>query len=273
MANEAQRTAWTDVSGPTWVRNAATVDRMLGAISDALLASITAEPGARVLDVGCGTGTFTAAVAALGTDPVGVDISSTMIEGARARFPDLTFVLADAQVDPLPGPFDAVVSRFGVMFFDDPVAAFANIGANCVAGATLDFVCWRSIEHNPVFAIGTRRLLAALPSSAPADPLAPGPLAFADDARLRALLIDSGWSAIDIRPLEATCRFDVGDSDGIDERVEMILSSDSGRRFRAEVPAERQAEAIAAARADLESYIVDGHVEIPGGCWLVRARR
>lgn len=275
MANEAMRRHWTDVHGPGWVEHAQVFDRMLAGIGDALLRNAAVEPRSRVLDVGCGTGTLTAALAQLGARPVGVDISPTMVDGARERYPDLEFVLADAQVDPLPGPVDAVVSRFGVMFFEDPVAAFANIAAACADGARLDFVCWRGPDDNPALTVGARRLLAALPDGPPPfDPLAPGPMAFADDARVRGILVDAGWSAIEVRPLDTRCRFDVAPgSSGVDERLTLIISSDSGRRFLTEVPAERQPDALAEARADLESFVVDGLLELPAACWLVRARR
>lgn len=267
------RRHWTDANGKAWVGQARLFDRMLSSIGDLLLAQVTTEPGSRVMDVGCGTGTFTAAVADLGLVPTGVDISTTMIDGARSRYPDLSFVVADVQVDPLPGPFDAVVSRFGVMFFEDPVTAFTNIGAACVDGATLTFVCWRGLDDNPAISVGARELLAALPESAPPpDPLAPGPMAFADRARLRGILIDAGWSAIEIDPLDAMCHFDVDGSDGVDERLTLLMASDSGQRFLQQVPEARQPAGIAAARADVASYVVDGRVELAAGCWLVHAR-
>src|SRR6478609_1955830 len=173
MANDAMRAQWTDVSGPAWVEHVRLFDRMLAEITGHLLAAITVEHGERILDVGCGTGTLSAALADRGATPVGVDISPTMIGGARRRFADLTFVVADAQSEPLPGRFDQIVSRFGVMFFEDPVAAFTNLCRAVDEGATLTFVCWRALEENPAIAAGARRLLDALPAPpAPMDPLA-----------------------------------------------------------------------------------------------------
>ena len=169
MANDAMRHHWTDVNGPAWVEHQRLYDRMLGSITGHLLEAITVEHGQRILDVGCGTGTLTAALADLGAHAVGADISETMVAGARRRFADLDFVVADAQIDPLPGPFDQIVSRFGVMFFDDPVAAFANIGRAGFDGTTLTFVCWRGLAENPAIAAGAREAARGAPRATAAD--------------------------------------------------------------------------------------------------------
>lgn len=272
MPNESMREHWTNVTGPHWVREQRSYDRMLESISAILLAAVTATDEDRVLDVGCGTGTFTAAVAERVGDAVGVDLSPTMIAEATQRFPELTFVVADAQVDALPG-VDAVVSRMGVMFFDDPVAAFANLGAAVADGGTLTFACWRGLAENLVFTAGARALLAQLPAAPPPlDPLAPGPMALADPARVRGILIDAGWSAIDIEPLDTVCRFGLDGSDGITERLAQLAVGESGRRFAAEVPAEQQPAGWDAARVELLGHLVDGELELPAAAWLVRAR-
>ncbi len=273
MANEQTREMWTSVNGPSWVRHHRIFDRMLESISAVLVESLTFEPEQRVLDVGCGTGTLAAAVAALGAVAVGTDISPTMIDGARERFPDLEFFVADAQVDDLHGPYDAIVSRFGVMFFDDPVAAFANLGSAVIDGAPLTFVCWRGLDVNPVFTAGVSALNAALPASPPLDPHAPGPMAFADEARLRGLLIDGGWSAIDIEPIDTVVRFSLDGSDGIEERMVQMTTSEAGRRFADQVPEEARGPALDAARRDLARYVVDGELQLDAAAWLVRARR
>ncbi|MFT3855430.1 MAG: class I SAM-dependent methyltransferase [Ilumatobacteraceae bacterium] len=275
MANDQMRHHWTSVNGPAWVEHQRLFDRMLSGVTGHLLDAITVEHGQRIADIGCGTGTLTGAIADRGAHAVGIDISETMVGGARRRFPDLEFVVADAQLDPLPGPFDQVVSRFGVMFFDDPVAAFANIGTATTDGATMTFLCWRGIAENPAISAGARKLIAALPEAPPPmDPTAPGPMAFADPARLRGILIDAGWDAIDIEPVDSVARYDLDDGDdGIDGRMTLMLDSDAGRRFLADVPEAERGPGMAAARADIESFLVDGHVELPAACWLVRARR
>ena len=276
MANDAMRHHWTTLTGPSWVEHAELYDRMLSAISDQVLASLTFAPGDRVLDVGCGTGTFSAAVASLGADVVGADISITMVDEARRRHAGAGFVVADAQVDELPGPFDQVVSRFGVMFFEDPVAAFANLRRAARPGARLTFVCWRGLAENPTMSVGSRRLIEAAPVPPPAfDPLAPGPLAFADPDRIRAVLAGGGWNGVEVARLDAVNRFDLEGSDGVEERLAIVMGSDGGRRFLEQVPEDQREAGLCAARADIESFLVqhpDGaRVELAAACWLVTA--
>ncbi len=270
MANEAMRQQWGEISGPAWVEHQHLFDRMLSSITGHLLEAITVEHGQRFLDIGCGTGTFTAALADRGARVVGADISESMLVGARDRFPDLEFVHADAQLDDLGGPYDQIVSRFGVMFFDDPVAAFTNIGRAASDGTTLTFVCWRGPQENLAITAGGRKLM----EPTPLDPTAPGPMSFADAARVRGILIDAGWSAIEIDPLDTVSRFDLTDGDdGVDGRMALLMESETGRRFHATVAESDRGPALAAARADVETFLVDGHVELPAACWIVRARR
>jgi SAM-dependent methyltransferase len=101
------------------------------------------------------------------------------------------------------GPFDAVFSRFGVMFFSDPPAAFANILRALKPGGRLAFVCWRPAQDNPVMTAAINAVADLLPPSPPSDPLAPGPFAFADPERVRRILAEAGWDEIAIRPFDA----------------------------------------------------------------------
>nr|WP_281497181.1 class I SAM-dependent methyltransferase [Ornithinimicrobium sp. F0845] len=237
--------------------------------------------GERVLDVGCGAGTLLEEGVRAGVEMVGVDVSTAMVEAARERVPAARLVEADAQTTDLlaaaPGtPFDRVVSRFGVMFFSDPVAAFANLRRASRPGATLTFVCWRSREANPVFSQGSEILAAALPEPPPSTPPgAPGPTAFADPDRLRTILDGAGWGEAEVEPFDFSCDYGVDGSDGVEERLAVILSS-NGRvaweQLQATVGEERQAELLDEVRADLRSRRVDGVVRIPAATWLVAAR-
>jgi SAM-dependent methyltransferase len=217
---------------------------------------------------------------ALGADPVGVDISEPMVTAASLRVPRATVLLGDAQTVDLssaaPGrQFDRVVSRFGVMFFDDPVAAFANIRQSAAPRATLTFVCWRRGD-NPMFTLGTSVLTERLEApSAPADPTAPGPQSFGDSDRVRAILADAGWTDVSIDALDGLCNYSVYDSDGVNERLAMILATTTGRRARAQLEPRLGAQGWAAlvdeVRAELRRNLIDGVVKFVGHTWLVTA--
>ncbi len=273
MANELMRDHWTKYGGVSWVQHQRIFDQALAEFGDAAIAKLAVLPGERVLDVGCGYGTTASVLAATGATVTGVDISATMIDEARARVPTATFVVADAQTDRLTGEFDAVLSRFGVMFFDDPVEAFTNIRASTAPGGRLVFVCWRSVAENPNFTAGTSIIAAALPTSAPADPHAPGPVAFADGERVHDILDRSGWIDIAVEPLDGSIRYATDDSDGVEERLAMILAGETGRLMTEHLAPEDQERLVDEVRADLQSRVVDGELTLRGAVWLVSARR
>lgn len=177
MANEEQQQAWA-TQGVDWVTHAAVFDAVLAPFADAVIAHADITPGARVLDIGCGSGTLLQRTTDLGADAFGVDISEPMVAAARRRVPQATVALGDAQTMDLRdgddgAAFDRAISRFGVMFFEDPVAAFVNIRGAAAPGARLAFVCWRDGD-NPMFTAGVDVLAAKLesPPAAP-DPGAP----------------------------------------------------------------------------------------------------
>lgn len=280
MANEETRTAWTDTA-IGWVENEAVFDATFAPITQAVLAAAAIESGQRVLDVGCGSGTLLLAAAAAGADAVGVDLSPTMAEAARRRVPDAAVVLADAQTTDLlsaaPGrPFDRVVSRFGVMFFDEPVTAFTGIRAASAPGARLAFACWRTLEENPTFTLGQDLLVAQMAEEPkPVEPYAPGPVAFADPGHVRAVLAEAGWDDVAIAPLDVTLDYGYDGSDGVENRVATILGTTTGRRARAQLAPALGADGWAALvddlRARLRDSLTGGAIRIPGACWLVTA--
>jgi SAM-dependent methyltransferase len=277
MANEEQQQSWA-TQGVDWVDHAAIFEAVLAPFADAVIRAADIGPGARFLDVGCGTGTLLQRAAALGARPVGVDISEPMVTAARRRMPEATVSLGDAQTMDLRAggaSFDRIVSRFGVMFFDDPTAAFTNIRRAAAPGARLAFVCWREGD-NPMFSVGVDLLAAQLESPpAPADPTAPGPLAFGNAERVRAILTDAGWSDVDLEAFDGVCDFSIDGSDGVEERLTMILSNRTGQQARTEL-AERLGEDGWAAlveelRDERRRHRVDGVVKFPGHTWVVTA--
>jgi len=279
VANEEQQRAWAQ-QGTDWVTHAAIFEAVLAPFTDAVCAAADLRPGARVLDVGCGSGALLQRATDLGAHPVGVDISEPMVAAARRRVPAAHVVLDDAQTADLRAigdgaAFDRVVSRFGVMFFEDPVAAFTNIRAAVAPAARLAFVCWRDGD-NPMFTAGVDVLAALLESPPPApEPGAPGPLAFGQADRVRAVLADAGWAEVAVEAFDGVCDFRTETSDGVEERLTMLLANRTGVQARAEVTERRGAEGWAAVveelRAVLRRHRVDGALTFPGHTWVVTA--
>jgi SAM-dependent methyltransferase len=279
VANEVTSAGWA-AGAEGWVRNERIFDAVFAPFTAALLDAADLGAARRVLDVGCGSGTLLAAAVEAGADAVGVDVSPAMVDAARGRAPAATVVTADAQTADLlalaPGPpFDRVVSRFGVMFFDDPTAAFANIRAAAAPGARLAFTCWREEEHD-MFWLGFRALTTRMaePPDLPA-PGAPGPLGLAAPDRVRAVLAGAGWSDLALAAVDGMCDYAIDGGDGVEERLAVMLSGTLGRAARAELerrlgPAEFEA-VLEEARADLRTGVVDGGLRYPGHTWLVTA--
>lgn len=276
------RTNWTE-GAAGWVENERIFDSVLGPVTTAVLAAAATgdAPGVRALDVGCGSGTLLEHLSEAGVDAVGVDISPTMVEAASRRVPAALVITADAQTADLlalaPGaPFGRVVSRFGVMFFDDPVAAFANVRRAAAPAARLAFACWRGRGENPMFSLGVDVLAAKLdPPPERSTPGAPGPMAFADGDRLHGLLGDSGWGGVEIAPCDFCCDFGFDGSDGVEARLSVLLGTFIGQRANRElrpVIGERRWEGLLDdVRAELRRHLSGGTLSFPGAAWLVTA--
>jgi SAM-dependent methyltransferase len=208
-ANTTMGQYWNEVAGPRWVARAGLQEARNIEIAHLLLAEARPQPGERVLDIGCGTGAtaipFAAAVGA-GGHVTGVDISEPMLGQARQNIAksaagNITLVKADAQVHRFPpGSFDLLISRFGVMFFADPAAAFTNLLAGLRQGGRLCMAVWASMADNAHWKIPFEIAVAHLGQPAPADPREPGPMAFRDPAYLGEILTKAGFSAVDIAP-------------------------------------------------------------------------
>jgi SAM-dependent methyltransferase len=281
MTNAAEKERWNAQTGQTWARFQVELDRHVGPIGartqEALLARLGAGGSRRVLDIGCGAGDSTVRIArALGAggEVTGVDISSPMLEVARKRqVPEgaagVSFIEADAQTFAFePESFDGLYSRFGVMFFEDPVAAFANLNQAGRKGAPLAFCCWRPLAENPWF---TLPLEAAsfVPRPPPEDPNAPGPFAFADPDRVRSILAAAGWTSIETAPLDV----EIGGSD-LDVTAAMLTRiGPLGAALRiSEADDATKARAEAAVREAFAPYLRGEGVYTSSATWLVTAR-
>jgi SAM-dependent methyltransferase len=209
QANTAMGEYWNQVAGPRWVARAGLQEARNVEVAALLQAEAAPRPGERVLDIGCGTGAtaipFAAAVTP-GGRVTGIDISEPMLAQARknidtAGAANIALVRADAQVHRFPpDSFDLLISRFGVMFFADPVAAFANLCAGLRQGGRLCMAVWASIAENAHWKIPFDIAVKHLGGPSPSDPREPGPMAFRDPAYLRETLTGAGFSEISVAP-------------------------------------------------------------------------
>lgn len=273
-AESEQAALWRGRSGRAWVEAQALLDQMFKPFEDLLAKAVCAGAGPRVLDVGCGTGSTTLAVARrLGAKGrcIGADISDPMIAAARARAEreDITacFIRADVQDHAFePASFDLIISRFGVMFFDNPVLAFKNLRRAARDGADLCFIAWRSAAENPFMTTAERAAAALLPNMPARRPDAPGQFAFADRHRIAALLEDSGWAEIDIRPIEVACTMRESDLLGY-----LSCLGPVGLMLQ-EVDERTREQVIETVRAAFDPYVHGAEVRFTAACWMVSAR-
>ncbi len=279
--NADQVAAWNGQSGDRWVANQARLDAMVAVFGQAAIEAAAPAKGERVLDIGCGAGASSLALAARvgpGGQVLGVDISEPLIGLARtlARQDTPTlFQVADASSAELPeGAFDILFSRFGVMFFDDPTGAFAHMRRALRPGGRVAFVCWRGVAENDWMRLPMGAIKGILPPGAQPDPEVPGPFSFGDRGRVSRILTASGFTDIVIAPFNASVPFGEGGTrdTAIDDAVRMALEVGPLSRVLADQPDDIRARASAAARAAFASLPGERMVMINGAAWIVMAR-
>ncbi|HVZ70542.1 MAG TPA: class I SAM-dependent methyltransferase [Rhizomicrobium sp.] len=272
--NGMQIEYWNGAGGERFARSQDTIDRSLSKISDAAIAFAAPQTDERVLDVGCGCGTTTFRLRELvgpNGATAGVDVSKVMLNAARARAAaanaDIAFVEDDAATHDFQPVFDLVFSRFGVMFFADPVAAFVNIRTALTKNGRLVFVCWRSLPEN--FWAYTPLVAAKpfLPPMDPPDPLAPGPFAFADGDRVRRILSSAGFNTIAVEKLDTTMSMGAT----VEEASAEAMNIGPVSRATAELDEATRAKIRAAIAEAFSKYTTPEGVSLPAACWLVRA--
>lgn len=274
--NARQVADWNGSIGERWAADQERTDRLVRPFGDAALAAGHAQPGEAVLDVGCGCGDTSLAVAAsVGPQGrvVGVDVSAPMLEVARRRAAgtaNLSFLQGDASSAALPGPFDLLVSRFGVMFFDAPVAAFTHLRSALKPGGRLAFVCWRMPADNPWAALPARAARTAVGAPAPeADPHAPGPFAFGDGERVQGILQDAGFQAVRLEGFEAPMYLGSSPRSAAEGAARIGPAS----RVALDAGPEHLPAITDAIEAALQPHAgADGTVFLPGRTWIVTAR-
>ncbi len=278
MADNAdQITEWNGVLGEKWAELQAELDALTRPFGKQALAAARVAPGEAVLDIGCGCGDTTFEIASqvgASGQVYGVDVSRPMLAVAGKRLKakglsQLTFAEADASAAELPGDRDLLFSRFGVMFFDDPPAAFAHMRKSLKPTARMAFCCWRHPRENPWAVVPLSAARAALKFEAPpADPYAPGPFAFADAERLKGILAGAGFTDIEIKPYDHPVRLG---ATPIEAAENSIRIGPSGRFIREMGDGVIPTVMPAMARA-LEPFQGKDGCAPPGAVWIVTAR-
>ena len=275
--NADQLAYWNGPAGQRWAERQQAQDILLGPVAELLIDRARPAAGERVLDVGCGSGAATIAFAqkvGLSGHALGIDISGPMLARARASAPKdlpVEFVLADATVYPFePASFDLLASRFGVMFFADPVLSFVNMRRALRPSGRLAFACWREPRENPWMMEPLQAVYKHAPKLPPQGPEDPGPFAFASEARMHRILGEAGFADI---AMEA-CAFwlDVAIGRGLDAAVQGVLEIGPAYRALEGQPPDVVAAATNSVREVLAPLLKGNKVPLAGSIWIVTAK-
>lgn len=275
--NADQIAYWNGPAGQRWTDRQASQDVLLAPVSEILIDRAAVKAGDRIIDVGCGCGAIAIALAersAPAGQVLGVDISAPMLARARQVVPagvPVEFALADATVFPFePESFDLLVSRFGVMFFADPVLAFGNMRRALKRSGRLAFACWREPRENPWMMAPLQAVYRHVPKLPPQGLDDPGPFAFASEARVHRILGEAGFTGIAMEPCNLA--LDVAIGRGLDAAVEGVLEIGPAHRALEGHPAEVREAAKGSIREALAPFVSGQEVRLGGSIWIVTAR-
>lgn len=269
------KTEWQGRIGQTWAAEWRRTDRSFTGLTDVLLGQASARPFRRALDIGCGAGELSLALARghAGAEVVGIDISAELIAVARERsgyLGNVFFDQADAAQWQLPGYApDLLVSRHGVMFFDQPVHAFTHLRSLAMPGARLVYSCFRDLAENP----WADRVLSLLPPEAvvPVNPLAPGPFAMADRLQVEGILTEAGWEDVRLEPVDFAFVVGGGENPLEDALSYMMVIGPAARAVRM-LPDDEKATFIGRLRRFLANNVDGGLIALRAGAWVVTAQ-
>lgn len=264
---------WREEGGQRWVANIDHVDQMIGGLGQRLVEAAAPMAGERVLDVGCGGGTTSVAVAervAPNGSVLGIDVSKVILDVARERHGNVNgvdFELGDAASTRFePHAFDLIVSRFGVMFFEHPSVAFKNLRGALAEDGRLVFICWRALKDNPWMARPAAAAFEILPAPEPPDPKAPGPFSFADPDWVNDLLTGSGFRDVVMKPVDVS--LNLGPVDGALRFLTQMGAAATALREASDADAQT---AIAAVERTLRECETPEGVLMESATWLVSA--
>jgi SAM-dependent methyltransferase len=266
--NAEQIEFWNGEAADAWVGAQQRMDQMLAPLSAQALKAANVTQGERVLDIGCGCGGTAVQIANQGATVTGVDISAPMLERARQRGEgrdDLAFVLADASSHNFAADHDLVFSRFGVMFFKDPKAAFTNIARALKPGGRLCFLCWQEAKINYWMSVPGRAAAEFLPPPEPVDPKAPGPFAFAEANYLEEILAAAGFQNVSIESYIPSMQLG-GD---IDTAIDFLVHVGPMSRTMADLDDDTRLKALSAVQQALAPHADKDGVALDGACWIV----
>jgi SAM-dependent methyltransferase len=278
--NAEQISYWNEVSGPKWVELTDSINQQIEPLGRMAIDRAAPASGERVMDVGCGCGQTSLELGQRVDDSgvvTGLDISEPMLENARERAraagaSNVSFLRADAQTHAFAqAELDLIFSRFGVMFFDDPLAAFGNLFSALAPGGRLVFVCWQTIAKNPWMVVPAAAAAQHVQMPAPPAPDAPGPFAFADETRLCDIIEGAGFTDFGCEPIEERLQVGAGmDMDAIIRFLQQM--GPAGAALRESTP--EVIEKVTASMGEaLAPYYKDGSLEMDSAVWLVTARR
>jgi ubiquinone/menaquinone biosynthesis C-methylase UbiE len=267
---------WNGPGGQRWLTRQQVHDALLAPIGDVLLQRADARVGQAVLDVGCGCGATSIALAhrvAPSGHVLGIDVSAPMLERARqlkpAKLP-IEFALADATTHPFErGWADLLCSRFGVMFFAEPVRSFENLRRGLRAGARVVFTCWREFQKNTWAYVPLQEVYRHVPRLPQVGPEDPGPFSFASASRVRKILEQAGFESVDLEPLDLA--LDLAGGRGLDAAVETAMGVGPASRAVDGQPPALLAAAAESIRKALAPYQRAQAVPLASAVWLVTA--
>jgi SAM-dependent methyltransferase len=280
VSNEDQIAYWNGEAGERWARDDAIMERLLQPVTEALLDHAALPEGGRALEIGCGGGSQSRLLAErLGAagSVLGVDISGPMLAVARdnqsraiAGSAGLDFMQADASTQDFGGDrFDLLFSRFGIMFFDQPVSAFTHLRGALADGGRMAFCCWQSLKDNVWTMIPLQAALQHIPPPEAPEPHAPGPFAFADPERVTGILSEAGFVDIEFHSFNSELRF--SESATLTESVRGLAEIGPIGRLLAEQSEEIKEKVLVSMEEVLAPFYQDGALVMPVAIWFVTA--